>query len=238
MIREKKILAIIPARGGSKGIKNKNIVNLNGKPLIGWTIEFAKKIPLIDKLIVSTDSKNIAEIAAKYMVNVPFVRPKYISKDNSSSVDVVMHAIEWYEKKNIYFDIVLLLEPTSPLREASDIEKALSLLVSTKNASSIVGVSQVQSTHPDFVYEKNQKHFIKPYSNPNPVVIRRQEIKKLYFLEGSLYASYVSALKNRMTFYHDNTIGYEVSKLKSLEIDDMDDLKIVDAILKCKYFDL
>ena len=113
---------MIPARGGSKGLKNKNIKLLNKKPLIAWSILAAKKCKLIDKIIVSTDSLKISKISKKYGAEVPFIRPKKFATDKASSFSVLKHAIEFYRNRNINFDFILMLEPTSPLREPKDID--------------------------------------------------------------------------------------------------------------------
>ena len=114
-----KILGIIPARAGSKGIKNKNIIDLGGKPLISWTIKSAIKSNL-DEIIVSTDSIKIKNVSIKNGCKVPFLRPKHLSKDNSKTVDVAIHAINFYKKKNIFFDAIMILQPTCPFRSIED----------------------------------------------------------------------------------------------------------------------
>ena len=121
MIEKKKIICIIPARKGSKGLKNKNIRRLNNIPLIAWSILLAKKCNEIDDIIVSTDSVKISKIAKKYGAKVPFIRPKKLATDKASSFNVIKHTINFFKKKNIFYDYVLLLEPTSPLRELKDI---------------------------------------------------------------------------------------------------------------------
>jgi CMP-N,N'-diacetyllegionaminic acid synthase len=129
IIKNKKIIAIIPARGGSKGLPGKNIKRLAGKPLIAWTIEQAKKSGWIDKLIVDTDDEKIAEIARKYGAEVPFLRPKELAQDKSSIYDVIFHALDWFKKIGLDFDSVALLEPTSPLRKDDDIDNAVRLFL-------------------------------------------------------------------------------------------------------------
>src|SRR4030042_3633861 len=117
MYRNKRILAIIPARGGSKRLPGKNIKILCGKPLIGWTIEQAKSSKYIDDIFVSTDYRSIADIAEQFGIKVPFLRPEELSKDSSSSMDVVEHVLKSYKRSNQLFDFIILLEPTSPLRK-------------------------------------------------------------------------------------------------------------------------
>ena len=126
------ILTIIPARGGSKGIKNKNIKKMLNKPLIYWTIKQIKKINKKSTIIVSTDSKKIRKISLEYNISVPFIRPKIISKDNSSDYDLINHAINFFKKKNIYFKYILLLQPTSPLRTYKDINQSIKYAIKIK----------------------------------------------------------------------------------------------------------
>lgn len=234
MLNGQKILALIPARGGSKGLPNKNIMNLSGKPMIKWTIDEAKKLQWIDKIVVSTDSKKIIDECKEPSIDIPFVRPSDLSTDTASSIDVVLHALNWFEKKNIYFDIIILLEPTSPLRQAIDIENALQLMFKA-NAKSVVGVAKVGSSHPDFMYEKKENNYIIPHNKIKSSHTRRQDVDMLYYLEGSIYASLVYDFKKNKTFYHKNTVGYEVSKIKSFEIDDIEDFVIAEALLNHKF---
>ena len=234
MLNGYKILVLIPARGGSKGLPNKNIMNLSGKPMIKWTIDEAKKLEWIDKIVVSTDSKKIIDECKEPFIDIPFVRPSSLSTDTASSIDVVLHALNWLENKNLYFDIIILLEPTSPLREAIDVETALQLMFREK-AKSVVGVSKVKSSHPEFMYEKKENNYIVPYNKIKSSQSRRQDVDMLYYLEGSIYASFVDDFKKNKTFYHKNTIGYEVSKIKSFEIDDFEDFVIVEALLNHKF---
>ena len=234
MLNGHKILALIPARGGSKGLPNKNIMNLSGKPMIKWTIDEAKKLKWIDKIVVSTDSEKIIDECKEPSIDIPFVRPSSLSTDTASSIDVVLHALNWLENKNLYFDIIILLEPTSPLREAIDIESALQLMF-RENAKSVVGVSKVVSSHPEFMYEKKENNYIVHYNKIKSSQSRRQDVDILYYLEGSIYASFVNDFKKNKTFYHKNTIGYEVSKIKSFEIDDIEDFVIVESLLNHKF---
>ena len=138
MIDEKKILAIVPARGGSKGIKKKNIVDFHGKPLIAWSIEAAKGSKYLTQCVVSTEDEEIAAIAKAHGGTVPFIRPRHLSLDDSKSDDVVLHTLE---NMNGDFDIVVLLQPTSPLRVSSDIDTAIEMFLGS-NAKTLVSVSR------------------------------------------------------------------------------------------------
>jgi N-acylneuraminate cytidylyltransferase/CMP-N,N'-diacetyllegionaminic acid synthase len=231
MIERKKVLAVIPARGGSKGIPKKNIVPFCGKPLIEWTIIEALKSKYIDKLIVSTDSTEIAEVARNLGAEIPFMRPNELSTDESDSVSSITHTIHQIsEMDENKYDFVILLEPTSPLREVADIDGALEELVLNPLAESIVGIARAESQNPAFLLRKNETGYLEPYESNSKSFVRRQEIAEYYYLEGTVYISLVGSLLERNTFYHDKTIGYLVPKWKATEIDDYDDLAIAEAL--------
>lgn len=229
MYKHKKVLAIITARGGSKGLPGKNIKNLLGKPLIAWSIDQAKASKYIDKLIVSTDDVKIAEVAKSYGADIPFIRPAALASDQASSIDVIEHAINFLKNQGSQYDILILLEPTSPLREVEDIDLSIAQLVDTPNAESIAGVSKVEGQHPDFLVSLSD-NFMRSYQQYE--VKRRQDLSSLFFFEGTIYASYISAFLEKRSFYHDRTLGYIVPKWKSFEIDDLIDFMIVEKILE------
>lgn len=226
-----KVLGVIPARGGSKGLPDKNIRMLFGKPLIAWTIDEALASGKITKVIVSTDDPAIAEVAREHGVEVPFYRPAHLATDTATSMDVIIHALDFFAEKGEHYDIVMMLEPTSPLRERTDIVKALEQLDANKEAESIVGICKAESAHPDFMVTL-ENGFLR--SKSNFVVKRRQDLDDMYFYEGTLYASYVDVLRKKRSFYHERTLGYEVPRWKSFEVDDMLDMVIIEAVLKAR----
>lgn len=232
MIDGKKILAIIPARGGSKGLPGKNIKSLLGKPLIAWTIEQAQQSKYIDEIFVSTDCIDIAKVAEEFGVKVPFLRSKELALDDTKSIDVIENVIKYFNSQNCNFDFVLLLEPTSPLREVQDIDTSIEILHSTNGAESIVGVCKSEAAHPSFSIIIDGQ-FIKPYEKGQNV-LRRQELKDVYFFEGSIYLSYTNSLLIQKSFYHEKTIPYVIPKWKSYEVDDLIDWIIIEALLKSK----
>ena len=235
MITDKNILGIITARGGSKGLPKKNILPLNGKPLIAWTIESALKSKYLDRIILSTDNQEIADVSSKFGCEVPFIRPDNLAEDNSSSFDVIAHAIQYFNDINQSFDYIILLEPTSPLRETSDIDHAIQILhKNRKIADSIVGVSKVESTHPVFDVKINKNGLIQSYLDESFTIYRRQDLEELYFFEGTIYVSDTKALLREQKFYHARTLPYIVPKWKSIEIDEEIDMIIAEAILKNK----
>ncbi len=234
MYKNKTFLAIIPARGGSKGLPGKNIKELCGKPLIAWSIEAGLSSKYLDEVMVTTDSGEIADVAQKYGAKVPFLRPTELATDTATTFDAVKHVIYFY-KENLgqEFDYVVLLEPTSPLREQSDIDGAIERLLASE-ADSIVGICKTVSQNPAFLVVKQDGDYISGYQNKDMRALRRQDIDDVYFFEGSIYISKVDVLLDKKTFYHAGTIGYEVPKYKSLEIDDMDDFVMVESIMKYK----
>ncbi len=232
MIDGKSVLALIPARGGSKGLPRKNVLPLAGKPLIAWSIEAAKGSKYIDKCIVSTDDNEIARVAKSLGCEVPFIRPNYLALDETSSIDVIIHALNFYVNKALNYDYLVLLEPTSPLRSFDDIDIALEKLNGNrKKADSIVGVSKVEIAHPVFDVKINSHGLIEPYVGNNFKLLRRQEIETLYFFEGSLYISDIEKFLIEKSFYHERTIAYIVPRWKSIEIDEKIDLLFAEAII-------
>lgn len=237
--KNKTVLAVIPARSGSKGILNKNLRVLRGKNLLGWPIEAAIKSGICDKIICSTDSDEISSIALSYGAEVPFIRPNYLSKDESPTSDVLLHAIEFFENINEKYDYILLLEPTSPMTTSDDIISGLDLLIAnSENSDSLVSVTPNLSGHPDFTFKIDSKnnHLVKDQiSTWYPK--RRQDVENLYCLDGSIYISNIETFKNRKSFVHERTIGMEFPKWKSYEVDDESDLIVIEAIMLNRNFD-
>lgn len=169
----------------------------------------------------------------KYGATIPFLRPKFLAKDETATSDVLIHLIDEMEKNGIFYDYILLLEPTSPLREAIDIDNAFERLIAVNEAKSIVGISKVESQHPSFtVTIDNKNNFIQ--SKNDFKVLRRQEIEELYFYEGSIYISEIKTYKEQKNFYHNKTLGYIMPKWKSLEIDDNIDFIMTEALMNAR----
>lgn len=230
----KRVLAVIPARSGSKGLLNKNLILLNDKKLVGWPIEAAVNTGICDRVICSTDSSEIAESAAKYGAEVPFLRPLELALDETPTSDVLIHAIEYFEKKSEFFDYILLLEPTSPLTTSDDIHLAFeSFHKNIELSDSLVSVTENISGHPDFSFNMASNLGIISSVNMRPWIHkRRQDIESCFFIEGSLYISTIKSFKEKRSFIHDRTIGFIVPRWKSFEIDDNLDLKIIEMIMK------
>lgn len=234
MIKNKSVLALIPARVGSKGLPRKNLMNLCGKPLVGWPIQAAKKASYIDRIIVSTDDSEIADTAKMEGAEVPFLRPEELASDTATSFSVIKHAIAFLEEEGNKYDYCVFLEPTSPLTDGADIDQALSTLDSRRDiADAIVGVSRVVATHPAYDVCLDENGLIRPFARKNfSTPIRRQDLDELFFFEGSLYISDTEILLEKERFYHDKTLAYEVPKWMSFEIDDIEDFYCVEAIMR------
>jgi N-acylneuraminate cytidylyltransferase/CMP-N,N'-diacetyllegionaminic acid synthase len=232
MINGKTIIAIIPARSGSKGLPGKNIKPLCGKPLIAWSIEAGLGSQYIDEVIVTTDCEEIANIAREFGASVPFIRPAELANDTALSIDVIRHVLNFYENKlHKNYDYTVLLEPTSPLRVTEDIDNAIEQLLKNPQASAIVGICKTESQNPAFLVKKNINNFLFGYENSDMKNLRRQDINDIYFFEGSVYVSDTVTLLTKKTFYHGNTLGYEFPKWKSIEIDDLDDFIMAEALM-------
>lgn len=231
-----KILSIIPARANSKGIKDKNIINLCGKPLIQYSIEQSLMLQsknLISKTIVSTDSKKIKEISQNLGAEVPFLRPKRISGDKSKSIDFILHAINFFEKQNIKFDSVLLLQPTSPLRTFRTLIDSINLFNSSKAANSLISCYKEEYINDLVMYKKSLNCYAKPINKNHNKGIRRQDHGEIFIRNGAIYITKVKYLVKRNHIICDNPLLVEMKKSQSLNIDTPEDLKIVKKIL-CK----
>lgn len=230
MIKMKKeILAIVPARGGSKTIPGKNIKKLHGKPLIAWTIEPALECNFLDKIIVSTDDHEISEISKKYGADVPFLRPNEISEDNSPTIDAVIHTLDSLKNSGFNPDVIVLLQPTSPLRTVKDIETALKLFFKDKTCNSVVSVSEYD--HSPYWSLKIEKGYLKPSFGDKYFRMRRQDLPNLYIPNGSIYISSTKDLKKFRGFFGDKIIPYVMPKERSVDIDTIMDFKLAELIL-------
>ena len=227
------MLGVITARGGSKGLPGKNIRPLLGKPLIAWSIEHGKESHYIDAVVVSTDDEAIARIARASGAEVPFMRPAELASDTATTVDTLVHALDFLDARGRHYDILVLLEPTSPLREATDIDRALEALLANPKAESIVGVARVDATHPAFLVRLDDG-FIRPYAPQAFGVQRRQDLDDLFFFEGSVYAAYTASLRTRRGFYHEATLPFVVPKYKSFEVDELVDFVVVEALMAAR----
>jgi CMP-N-acetylneuraminic acid synthetase len=236
MYKNRKILAIIPARGGSKGLPNKNIKDLCGKPLISYTINSAKNSIYLDEVVVSSDSQEIIDIAKKYGANTPFIRPKELATDTATSIDVVIHTINFYKDKlNQDFDYIILLEPTSPLREDDDIDNMIKLLIDNEDKyDSLCSIGEI-GEHPSIV-KKIVNNNLEPYCKNLELTSRRQDNKPAYFPYGVGYLTKVKGIFLEKTFYTKRNYFYKIKRHQCYEIDDIYDFLAIENIMKYKGF--
>jgi CMP-N,N'-diacetyllegionaminic acid synthase len=219
-----KTLALIPARGGSKGIPRKNIRLLAGKPLVAWSIQAALACPEIERVVVSTDDAEIAEISRRWGAEVPFMRPAELAQDDSPSMDTVLHALRQLPQ----FEAVVLLQPTSPLRTKADIQGCLAM-AATEQARCVVSISEpASSPYWMFTLEPNGS-LSKLISAPE--VTRRQDLSPAYAINGALYYAQTEWLRANKNFLTAETLGYVMPPEKSLDIDTPLDWKIAELLL-------
>lgn len=228
-----KIIAIIPAREGSKGFPGKNIASFMGEPLVSWPIKAALSSKYISDVFVTTDSKDIGDIAISYGAKVPWLRPEYLALDESVRSDAILHALDNLPA----CDMFVYLEPTSPLTDGSDIDKAILALMSNDTAESCVTVTEMFQYHPSYCVHKDKDGFISPWTleSFDEVPLNRQALEPAYFFDGSLYVSLAQSFKIRKEFYHERTIAVELDFYKHIEIDLESDLDLAEKAYKENY---
>jgi len=228
----KNILGLIPARGSSKGLPRKNIKLLLGKPLIAWTIEQALASKYLDRVLISTDDKEIAEISKKYGAEIPFMRPKKLATDEAKGIDVVLHAIDWLKKKSErkQYDLLMLLQPTSPLRTKEDIDKAIELLF-LKEAKAIVSVCEVDQ-HPLWSNTLPEDGCMKDFIRKEIMNKNRQELPVFYRLNGAIYLAYCNYIKEQESFFGGKTFAHIMPRERSIDIDSEVDLNLAEVLIR------
>ena len=232
MIDGKSVLAIIPARGGSKGLPGKNIRPMCGKPLIGWSIDKAKKCRYLDTILVTTDHQKIADIAQDFGAHVPFLRPAEFATDQSSTYDVIRHSLAYMKDAECKeFDYIVLLEPTSPLREDDDISQMLELIVSRQDEfDSIISIGEV-TEHPS-IMKRLVGDGIEPYYSSLAQTTRRQDNPAAYFPFGVAYIAKTSSLLKENTFYTRRSMYFLIKRYQNYEIDDIYQFLCTESVMK------
>lgn len=235
MIDGKKVLAIIPARGGSKGLPKKNILQLCGKPLIAWSIEKAKKSRYLDVVLLTTDCREIADVASHFGADVPFLRPTNLATDQASTYDVVCHALAHYRaSEGLEFHYTVLMEPTSPLREDDDIDRMLEMLDKRADLfDSIVSVGEV-TQHPA-VMKRLVGDSMEPFCLGLVQTNRRQDNAPAYFPFGVGYIAKTTALLEQNTFYTRRCMPFPIKRYQNYEIDDIYDFLCVESVMKYEW---
>lgn len=223
------ILTIIPARGGSKGIPHKNIKPLNGKPLIYYTIDCARSICNDEDICVSTDDSEIIKCVEDYGLKVPFVRPEELSTDSAGTYEVLLHALDFYEEQGRHFDVVLLLQNTSPFRTSIHVKEALELY--KPEIDMVVSVKETTSNPYYNCFEENDKGFLK-ISKGNGLYTRRQDVPKAYEYNGAIYVINPASLKKMPLGKFSKRLKYVMDDIHSVDLDNMIDWKFAELIIK------
>lgn len=229
-------IALIPARGGSKGVPGKNLKKLAGKPLIGWTIEAAKLVSEIDEIVVSTDDPEIAEISRSFGASVPFVRPERYAADNVHAVHVILHFLDWLESQQRELpDTVMMLLPTAPLRRSWHIANALQVF--QEDLSSPV-ISVYRSLTPLISLRRIEDGKLAPVIKTKDLNIQRQDLKPVFGVNGSIYIASPEILRAEGTFHTITARPFIMDRLHSLDINSLDDFAMAEHLLKSPDFDL
>lgn len=227
MIGKQTVVAVIPARGGSKGLPRKNILDLAGKPLIAWTIEAARACPYIDRLVLSSDDAEIMATARQWGCEVPFVRPKGLADDDASSMDVALHALKTLEQS---FDYLVWLQPTSPLRQSGDISACLEIC-HQHQAPACVSVTEAGKS-PYWMYYISDDNDLNPVMPRDLTALRRQELPAAFTLNGAVYVSRIDRMRQTRRFMNGGAKAYLMPADRSIDIDSELDFKIAALLLE------
>lgn len=225
MYKKNSILALIPARGGSKSIPKKNIKSLAGKPLIHWTIDAAYQSKYIDRLIVSTDDEEIAAEAERRACEVPFIRPSILAQDDTGSIEVILHALDTISDK---YDFLLLLQPTSPFRTSDDIDAIIEFAIDN-DVPAAVSVALAKK-HPMYLYEILEGK-LKPFIPGAKNQVRRQDMPPAYEHNGALYIASTDFLRNKQSFNSEEVYAFPRVGRINLDIDTLEDWNYAEYIL-------
>lgn len=216
----KKLLTFIGARGGSKGLKDKNVLDFAGKPLISWTINASLQSKYLDYTLVSTDSEKIAEISSNYGAQVPFLRPASLSEDKSNIYDAIRHAVDWLKSNEIFFDYVVLLQPTQPLRPKGFLDNVIDYYFQNKksNQDSLITVKEVDPKF-NLLMEICNDNYIRYINLIDANIVNRQQLKKLFLVSGVVYIASTENLLKGQRFDFGNVLYYITDELVSSDID-------------------
>lgn len=229
-----KILAIIPVRGGSKGVSGKNIKLLNGKPLLAYTAEIALQSKLLKEVIVSTEDEQIRDVAKSLGLQVPFIRPMELAQDHIPTIEVIIHALQWYKKQNIFFDAVCLLQATSPFRTIDFLDKAIDKFMES-DCDSLVSVQRVpHEFNPHWTFEVNADGNLKIATGEAKIIPRRQELPIAYHRDGSVYITKTGVLLNQNSLYGKSIAYIESESEFYVNIDTMQDWNNAEEMIKNK----
>lgn len=228
----KKILGIIPARGGSKGVKRKNIRNVGGMPLIYWSFKASMNSKLLEDCFLSTEDEEFLSIAEKY--SFPYIkRPCSLAKDNTPMVPVLQHLCKEAEKINGRYDLIILLQPTAPMRTGKNIDDAINLMIKNNDRDSLISVYQVEDCHPSRMYTINNGILDKFYNEPDGSL--RQNLEQIFHRNGAIYICTRELLMDHNKLICDSPLPFIMKKTDSINIDDEQDLLVADLLMQHKH---
>lgn len=227
-----RVLGVIPARAGSKGIQKKNLRPVLGEPLVAWTVRQALASSMLSEVCISTDCPDVTEVALAAGGSVPFRRPSELATDDALTSDVVIHALDFYAQRGDHFGYVALLEPTSPLRAEGDIDGALEQLIDGSHQyDSVVSVAPMRD-HPQIAMRINGSGQLSPFSPSVWRPIRRQDLDEAFFPFVAVHAARTESFRRYRTFYQPRTLPYVLEPWQAYEIDEPNDLVCVEAMLR------
>jgi CMP-N,N'-diacetyllegionaminic acid synthase len=227
-----RILGIIPARGGSKGVPRKNIKLLNGKPLLQYTTEIALESQYLTDVILSSEDKQIITVAESLGIQVPFIRPSALADDQTPTIDVIIHALEWYGNQAIFFDAVCLLQVTSPFRTVKFLDKAITKFMNS-GCDSLFSVQKVPHEYnPHWTFEVNPEGNLKIATGEEKIISRRQELPDAYHRDGSIYITKTEVLLQQHSLYGKSTSFIESSPEFHVNIDALADWEKAEQMIK------
>jgi N-acylneuraminate cytidylyltransferase len=221
------ILYVIPARGGSKGIPDKNIKQLNGRPLIYYSLDLALQLDSGDNICVSTDSHKIKNFVEDYGINVPFIRPEKLATDKSSTYDVILHALDYYENDNIFYDLVVLLQPTSPFRKSYHVKEAMNKY--SRELDMVVSVKKTKANPYYVLFEENDEGYLVKSKERN--FNRRQDCPNVWELNGAIYIMNVKSLRKNPPYLFKKVKKYVMNEEHSVDIDTELDFKFAEFLM-------
>jgi CMP-N,N'-diacetyllegionaminic acid synthase len=227
-----KILAIIPARSGSKGVPGKNVKILGNEPLLNYTVASSKESGLITDTIISTDSEEIADVAAKSGIEVPFIRPALLATDSTASIDVVIHAVKYLSAQGRDYDAVCLLQPTSPFRQKGFIDKAIEKFIQAGTDSLISVLPVPAEFNPHWVFEITSKGTLTIATGEKEIIRRRQDLPHAFYRDGSIYLTKISTILNQQSFYGDSISYIENDPAYHVNIDTLSDWVTAENLVK------
>jgi CMP-N-acetylneuraminic acid synthetase len=227
-----RILGIIPARGGSKGVPGKNIKLLNGKPLLQYTAEIALESQCLTDVILSSDDSQIITVAENSGIQVPFIRPTALAEDQTPTIDVIIHALQWFKNQAVFFDAVCLLQITSPFRTVEFLDKAIDKFIAS-GCDSLVSVQKVPHEYnPHWTFEVNPEGSLKIATGEEKIISRRQELPDAYHRDGSIYITKTEVLLQQHSLYGKSTSFIESSPEFYVNIDTLADWEKAEQMMK------